>query len=107
MIIEEETTIILDNGVRYLLLEELGEIDGYPGKTYYYAAGITKNDKINTNDICFVEIEKENNEVYATKVKKDSELYEILASLEAVSLAIEENPKLISELEQRIEELSE
>lgn len=98
MIIEEGTVIILEEGFRYLLIEEIGELKEYPNKTYYFAAGITKNDKINTDDICFIEIEKDGDDIYSTKIAKDSELYETLSAYEVLTLAAIQDPTLKNEI---------
>lgn len=105
MIIEEGTVIILDDGNRYFLAHEIGEIEGYPNKMYYFASGVTENDKINTNDICFIEIERDNEGYFATKVKRNTEIYDILNSLEALSTLAEVNPMLKDAITKYIEKL--
>lgn len=107
MIIEEGTVIILDDSNRYLLVHEIGEIEGYPNKNYYFAAGVTKNDKINTDDICFIEIEKEGQDIYATKVRKNTELYDILATVESISIATDADPSLKGKITEELEKLEE
>lgn len=104
MIIEEGTVIILDGGYRYYLVEEIGQLDEYPNKTYYFAAGITNNDKINTNDICFIEIEKEGKEIYATKVDENSDVYETLSAFEVLSIAVAKNPTLKDSITENLNE---
>lgn len=103
MIIEEGTVINLDDGNRYFLVHEIGEVEGYPNKTYYFSSGVTENDKINTNDICFIEIEKEGSNVYATKVRKNTELYDILATLESISIASDADPSTKNKITEELE----
>lgn len=107
MIIEEGTVIMLDDNNRYLLVHEIGDIEGYPNKIYYFAAGVTINDKINTDDICFIEIEKEGQDIYATKVRKNTEIYDILATLESISIATDADPSLKEKVTDYLERLEE
>lgn len=103
MIIEEGTVLILEEDYRYMLLHEIGELEGYPNRTYYFGAGVTKNDKINLDDVCFLEIEKDEEGYTAMKVEKGTELYETLAVLETIDSAVDIDPtqkdKIAAELE--------
>ena len=107
MIIEEGTVIVLDEGFKYFLADEIGEIEGYPNKTYYFATGVTENEKINTEDICFIEIEKDGENIYATKVAKDSELFEILSGYEVLTVTALEHPSLKNQITNEFEEEQE
>jgi len=101
MIIEEGTEITLANGGRYYLVHEIGELEGYEGN-YFFAAGITKNEKINTNDIAFIRITNNDGKTMAKKIGKNNEIYALLSSLEITSVLMESIPgfkdRLIADL---------
>lgn len=105
MIIEEGTVITLDDNNRYFLVHEIGELDGYPNKTYYFSAGVTPDEKINTNDICYIEIEKDGNDIFATKVVKNTELHDLLITIHSITSAAEENPAIKDKITEAIENL--
>ncbi len=107
MIIEEETVIILDDGNQYFLAHEIGELEGYPNKTFYFSVGVTEDEKINIDDICFIQIEKENGEVFATKVPENTELFQVLITLENLAVAVEENPSIKDKITEELENLSQ
>lgn len=103
MIIEEGTVLILEGNYRYLLVHEIGELEGHPNKMYYFGAGVTDDEKINIDDVCFIEIEKDEQGYTAMKVEKNTELYDTLAVLESISAATDIDPtlenKIVDELE--------
>lgn len=94
MIIEEGTVITLDDNNEYYLAHEIGKIEPTSNKTYYLAAGVVDDVKLNIADTCFIEIEKDNGGYFATKVKTDSEEYKKLTTLEVLYVGGENNPQL-------------
>ncbi len=106
MIIEEETVIILDDGNQYYLAHEIGELEGFPNKTFYFSVGITEDEKINIDDVCFIQIEKENGDIYATKVPQDSEEFDILVTLETLVTAVEEDPTIKDKITEELDKLN-
>lgn len=109
MIIEEGTVLILGNGARYYLAHEIGELEGYEGE-YYFAIGVTQNEKFNIDDIVFLEIKETENGKTAKRVKENTEIYSVLSCLETIKVLIDSIPgykdKLITDIE-RIEKLEE
>lgn len=109
MIIEEGTVIILDNNARYYLVHEIGELEGYEGK-YYFAAGVTENEKLNADDIIFIKITEDEIGPLAERIKENTEIFSVLSCLEITKVLMETIPgykdKLITELE-KIELLEE
>jgi hypothetical protein len=109
MIIEEGTVLILDNDARYYLAHEIGELEGYEGK-YYFAVGVTKNEKLNADDIVFIKITEDDIGPLAERIKENTEEYSLLACLEITNVLMETVPgyrdKLITEIE-KIEMLEE
>lgn len=109
MIIEEGTVLILGNGARYYLIHEIGELEGYEGK-YYFAVGVTENEKLNIDDIVFLQIKDNEKGKIAKRIAEDTEIYSILACLEITKVLIDTLPgykdKFISDLE-KIETLEE
>lgn len=102
MILEEGIVVNLANGGRYYLAHEIGELEGIEGKIYYFAAGVTENELVNEDDIGFLEFEKEDDGYSVTKVAEDSELYQQLTYLEAVSTALETVPGFQNKLEEAL-----
>lgn len=102
MIIEEGTVIILEKGARYYLAHEIGELEGYEGK-YYFSVGVLPNDKLNANDITFLQIKDSDKGQIATKLEKGTELYSALTCLEVTKVLMDNVPgykdKLISDLQ--------
>lgn len=109
MIIEEGSVITLGNGAEYILAHEIGELDGFEGK-YYFSVGVTQNNKLNIDDITFLQIRDTEKGPIAKNLEKNSDEYKMLACLEITKILIESLPnyknKLANEI-QRIEELEE
>ncbi len=109
MIIEEGTVLILGNGARYYLAHEIGELEGYEGE-YYFAVGVTPNEKLNVDDIVFLQIKDTENGKTAKRIEKNTEIYSVLACLEITKVLIDSIPgyrdRLISDIE-KIEALEE
>jgi hypothetical protein len=112
MIIEEGTVLILGNGARYYLIHEIGELEGYEGE-YYFAIGVTENEKVNVDDIVFLQIRQTENGPIAKRLAENTEIYSVLSCLEITKVLIDTIPgykdKLITDLEkiERIEESSQ
>ena len=102
MIIEEGTVIILGNGARYYLAHEIGELEDFEGK-YYFSVGVLPNDKLNANDITFLQVLETDQGPTATKLEKNTELYSALTCLEVTKVLMDTVPgykdKLISDLQ--------
>ena len=102
MIIEEGTVLILGNGARYYLVHEIGELEGYEGE-YYFAVGVTQNEKLNVDDIIFLQIKDTEKGKTAKRIAENTEIYSVLACLEITKVLIDTLPgykdKLISDLE--------
>lgn len=107
MIIEEGYVIELENNTKYYLAQEIGELEGHEGKTYFFAVGITKNKKFNSNDITFLEIEEENGEYSVSKVPEETELYQDLSCLESVMVAANSVPGFKAKLEEQLSLIEE
>lgn len=109
MIIEEGSVITLGNGAEYILAHEIGELDGFEGK-YYFSVGVTPNNKLNIDDITFLQIRDTENGPVAKNLEKTSQIYQMLACLEITKILIESLPsyknKLATEFK-RIEEFEE
>ena len=109
MIIEEGSVITLGNGAEYILAHEIGELEGLEGK-YYFSVGITQNDKLNIDDITFLQIRETENGPIAKNLEKTSEIYQMLACLEITKILIESLPgyknKLANEFK-KVEQLQE
>lgn len=109
MIIEEGSVITLGNGAEYILAHEIGELDGFEGK-YYFSVGVTQNNKLNIDDITFLQIRDTENGPVAKNLEKTSQIYQMLACLEITKILIESLPsyknKLATEFK-RIEEFEE
>lgn len=109
MIIEEGSVITLGNDAEYILLHDLGEMDGYDGK-FFFSVGVTKNDKLNIDDITFLQIRNTENGPTARNLEKNTEAYAMLSCLEITSILIDSLPgykdKFVSEFK-KIEALEE
>ena len=103
MIIEEGSVITLEGDERYFLADEIGEIDEYPGSTFYFGTGVTKENKLNSNEICFIEIEKDDKGYFATKVENGTKKYDILTTLETLSLTAISHPELKDKITKELE----
>lgn len=112
MIIEEGTVLILGNGARYYLVHEIGELEGYEGE-YYFAIGVTENEKLNVDDIIFLQIKTTENGKTAKRIEENTEIYSVLACLEITKVLLDTIPgyrdRLITDLEkiEKIEESSQ
>ena len=112
MIIEEGTVLILGNGARYYLVHEIGELEGYEGE-YYFAAGVTEDEKLNVDDIVFLQIRKTENGTIAKRLEENTEIYSVLSCLEITKVLIDTIPgykdSLIKDIEkiERLEESSQ
>lgn len=112
MIIEEGTVLILGNGARYYLVHEIGELEGYEGE-YYFAAGVTENEKLNVDDVIFLQIKTTENGKTAKRIEENTEIYSVLSCLEITKVLLDTIPgyrdRLITDLEkiERIEESSQ
>lgn len=112
MIIEEGTVLILANGARYYLVHEIGELEGYEGE-YYFAAGVTENEKLNIDDVIFLQIKTTENGKTAKRIEENTEIYSVLSCLEITKVLLDTIPgyrdRLITDLEkiERIEESSQ
>lgn len=112
MIIEEGTVLILANGARYYLVHEIGELEGYEGE-YYFAAGVTENEKLNVDDVIFLQIKTTENGKTAKRIEENTEIYSVLSCLEITKVLLDTIPgyrdRLITDLEkiERIEESSQ
>lgn len=112
MIIEEGTVLILGNGARYYLVHEIGELEGYEGE-YYFAVGVTENEKLNVDDIIFLQIKDTENGKTAKRIAENTEIYSVLACLEITKVLLDTIPgykdRLITDLEkiEKIEESSQ
>lgn len=91
MIIEEGSVITLGNDAEYILAHDLGEMDGYEGK-FFFSVGITKNDKLNIDDITFLQIRETEEGPIAKNLEKNSEIYAMLSCLEITNILIENLP---------------
>lgn len=109
MIIEEGSVITLGNDAEYILAHDLGEIDGYEGK-FFFSVGVTKNNKLNIDDITFLQIRDTEEGPVAKNLEKNSEIYALLSCLEITNMLIESLPgykdKFVSDFK-RIEALEE
>ncbi len=109
MIIEEGTVLILGNGARYYLAHEIGELEGYEGE-YYFSVGVTPNEKLNVDDIVFLQIKDTENGKTAKRIEENTEIYSVLACLEITKMLLDSIPgyrdRLISDIE-KIEKLEE
>ena len=109
MIIEEGTVLILGNGARYYLVHEIGELEGYEGE-YYFAVGVTENEKLNIDDIVFLQIKDTENGKTAKRLAENTEIYSVLSCLEITKVLIDTIPgykdRLIKDIE-KIEKLEE
>lgn len=109
MIIEEETVLILGNGARYYLVHEIGELEGYEGE-YYFAVGVTENEKLNIDDIVFLQIKDTENGKTAKRLEENTEIYSVLSCLEITKVLMDTIPgykdRLIKDIE-KIERLEE
>ncbi len=92
MILEEGGTIKLANGTEYYVIDDIGELEGYEGKHYVYAIGITKEGKFNKNDYGFLELVHDDKGYIVTKIPKNTEIYETLEFLETVHTKMETEP---------------
>ena len=109
MIIEEGTVLILGNGARYYLAHEIGELEGYEGE-YYFAVGVTKNEKLNVDDIVFLQIKDTEKGKTAKRIEENTEIYSVLSCLEITKVLMDTIPgykdKLIRDIN-RIEKLEQ
>ena len=91
MIIEEGSVITLGNGAEYILVHNLGEVDGFEGK-FFFSVGVTPNEKLNVDDITFLQIRDTENGPIAKNLEKNSEIYSLLSCLEITDMLIENLP---------------
>ena len=109
MIIKEGTVIILANTARYYLAHDIGELEGYEGR-FFFAIGVTSDDKLNADDITFIRITEDEIGPIAEKLAENTEEYSVLACLEITKALIETVPgyrdRLIRDIE-KIEALEE
>lgn len=106
MILEEQRLITLSNDGRYLLVNDLGEIEGEEGKRFFLAIGVTPDYDLDISDIIFLETFKENDETVVTRVNEGTELYNTLSFLEVVSTAMENIPDYKEQLAKEINRLN-
>lgn len=108
MILEEGTIITLEDGFEYVIIQDLGEIETYPGNKYYFAAGITADETIKMNDIIFLRVEREDEDYFASKVDEKTEEFAVLISATVLNAIIEEHPEfeetIYKELDKYIKE---
>lgn len=102
---EEKKVITLSNDGKYLLLHDLGEIDGIEGERFFFAMGVTPDYDLDTDDIIFLSTYKRNGQDIVKKVSEDSEVYKILSYLEVVTTAMDNIPGYKKQLEEEIEKL--
>lgn len=103
MILEEKRIITLSNDGKYLLVNDLGEIEGEEGKKFFFAIGVTPDYELDINDIIFLATFQKNGETVVTRVDEGTEIYNTLSYLEVVSTAMENIPEYKQQL---IEELN-
>lgn len=103
--IKEGTVIILENQARYYLLHEIGKLEGYGDNIYYYAVGVTKSDKLNINDVIFLEHYQRDGKNIAKRVGQGTELYRLLSCLEATKILIDSLPGYADKLVNTIRDI--
>lgn len=106
MILEEKRLITLSNGGRYLLVNDLGEIEGEEGKKFFFAIGVTPDYDLDINDIIFLATFQEDGETVVTRVDEGTKLYNTLSYLEVVSTAMENIPGYKEQLMEEIDKLN-
>lgn len=94
MILEEGTIITLEDNFEYIIVQELEKIEEYPENKYYFAAGITEDEKIKLNDLIFLRVEREEEDYFASKVDEKSEEFEFLITTTVLNAILEEHPEL-------------
>ena len=94
MVIEEGIIIKLEDDFEYLIIKDIGELTGYPGKKYYLAAGLTPDEKIKTNDIIYIALEKDGEDYFVSKVEEQTEIHDLLNFIDVLETIIEEHPEL-------------
>lgn len=106
MILEEKRLITLSNNGKYLLVNDLGEIEGEEGKRFFFAIGVTPDYDLDITDIIFLATFQENGETVVTRVDEGTELYNALSYLEVVATAIESIPEYKQQLIEEINKLN-
>ena len=102
---EEKKVITLSNDGKYLLLHDLGEIDGIENERFFFAMGVTPDYDLDTEDVIFLSTYKRDSQDIVKKVSENSELYKILSYLEVVSTAMDNIPGYKKQLEEEIKKL--
>lgn len=104
---EEKKVITLSNDGKYLLLHDLGQIDGIENERFFFAIGVTPDYDLDTDDIIFLSTYKKNGQDIVKKVSENSEVYKVLSYLEVVTTAMENIPGYKKQLEEEIAKLKE
>ncbi len=104
---KEKKVITLSNDGKYLLLHDLGEIDGNEGVKYFFAIGVTPDYELDTEDIIFLSTYKKDGKDIVKKVSENTNEYKLLSYLEIVSSALENIPGYKKQLEAEISKLEE
>ena len=94
MVIEEGIIIKLEDDFEYLIIKDIGEIEEYRGKKYYLAVGLTPDEKIKTNDVIYIALEKENEDYFVSKVEEKPEIHDLLNFVDLLETIVEEHPEL-------------
>lgn len=104
---QEKKVITLSNNGKYLLLHDLGELDGFEGQKFFYAVVVTPDYEIDKDDFIFISTYKKNNQDIVKKVSENTDLYKTLSLLEVVSVAMDNIPGYQKQLEEELAKLEQ
>ncbi len=96
---KEDNVITLANGGRYLLLHNLGDVDG---KNYFYAVGMSPDNEIEADDNLFFEVTENDGNTIVVKVDESSDTYKKLLTIELVDSTLENFPNFADKVEEFI-----
>lgn len=104
---QEKKVITLSNDGKYLLLHDLGEMDGFEGQKFFYAVGVTPDYELDPEDFVFLSTYKRDGQDIVKKVSENTELYKTLSLLEVVSVAMDNIPGYQKQLEEELSKMEQ
>jgi len=102
---KEKRIITLSNGGKYLLLHDMGELEGFEGRKFFFAIGVTPDYDLDREDVIFLSTYQLNGKDMVQRVSESSKEYQTLSLLEVVSTAMENIPNYKAQLEEELEKL--
>lgn len=106
--IQAHSLITLSNGGRYLLIDEINEVEGQKDKRFFFSMGVNPDDTLDHEDTIFLAYYKNNFGDYVMeKVDETSDLYTSLSLMETISVAMDNIPGYTKKLEEEIEKLQQ